>query len=36
MSSGLDELLEYKKDIEKNLDVIHILFLLLINRMKKK
>ena len=28
MSSVLDELLEYKKDIEKNLDVIHIIFII--------
>ena len=28
MSSVLDELMEYKKDIEKNLDVIHIIFII--------
>jgi len=35
-SEALQELLNYKKDIEKDLEVIYIIINIFINRMKKK
>ena len=35
-SEALQELLNYKKDIEKDLEVIYNIINILINRMKKK